>query len=100
MPNIEQKTIMRRIDKRMDRQNDFNRTKARGNMTTRLGSDVNDRLANFLRLYGKLLISEELQLVWGIDGVKYAGHTAPPPIRPKTKYPNLTRLEPRQIRLP
>ena len=100
MPNIEQKTIMRRIDKRMNRQYDFNRTKARSNMTTRLGSDVDDLLANFLRQYGKLLISEELQLVWGIDGVKYAGHTAPPPIRPKTKYPNPTRLEPPRIRLP
>ena len=43
---------------------------------------------------------EELQLVWRIDGVKYAGHTAPPPIRPRTKYPNPTRLEPRRIRLP
>ena len=36
MPNVEQKTIMRRIDKRMNRQYDFNRTKARSNMTTRL----------------------------------------------------------------
>ena len=91
---------MRRINERMNRQNDFNRPKARCDMTARLGSDVNDLLANFLRQYGKLLISEELQLVWRIDGVKYAGHTAPPPIRPRTKYPNPTRLEPRRIRLP
>lgn len=63
MTDVEQETIMGRIDERMYRENGLDRAEARSDVTAGLGGNVDDLGANFIRKYRKLFIGEEFELV-------------------------------------